>query len=549
MTSTIAARSLHAEETGRPSPGRLVFDQVVYALRELWRTRFVLIFTYLLPLVWLVIIGLLAGNDVIDSETGLRVMQFVTPTAAVMGVLFATYPPLGTSLALAREQKILKRLQGTPLPSWAYLLGRVGGAVILAISAVVLMLLVGVTAYDVQLLGRTALATLVTLIVGIGSFAALGLAVGALVRSTSLAQTVTVASGVLLTFISGIFVIGAEMPAWLDRLAGFFPVRHLVTALQDQFNPYLAGAGWDPAALAVMAGWGLAGLVVAVWALRREPATGDAGKTAARAASPSVSLAVTETDRPTSLRLVLDQTRWANRAARRDPGWIFFAVLMPIGLYALMNALYGGGDFRPNEMDFAFFFACGMAAYGAAVTAFINMPEAVATARDRGVLKRLRGTPVELWHYLVGRTSSALWISLLTAVLVFAVGLVFFEAEVDPVGIPLGFLVVVLGTLTLAACGYALAAMAPSARAASAIGLGILLPLSFFSDVFLIGGAPDWMASVGSLFPLRHFVHALAASLDPSGTSVPWVNLAVMFAWLAAATVVAARRFRWDAKS
>src|SRR5690606_40153392 len=131
------------------------------------------------------------------------------------------------------------------------------------------------------------------------------------------------------------------------------------------------------------------------------------------------------------------------------------------------------------------------------------------------------------WQYLAGRTSSVLWISLLTGVLVFAVGVGFFDVEIRPGGIPFALVVLLVGTLTLAACGYALAAVTPNAKSTAAIGLGILLPLSFYSDVFLIGGSPDWMGQVGSVFPLRHFVHALAATLDPSGVSLPWANLAV----------------------
>ena len=101
-------------------------------------------FTFLLPLVWLVLIGILAGNDAIDATTGVRVLQFVTPTAAVIGMLFAAYPPTAYGLGQAREQGILKRLAGTPLPSWAYLVGRAVAAFALALAAVVVMLLVGV---------------------------------------------------------------------------------------------------------------------------------------------------------------------------------------------------------------------------------------------------------------------------------------------------------------------------------------------------------------------------------------------------------------------
>lgn len=113
-----------------------------------------------------------------------------------------------------------------------------------------------------------------------------------------------------------------------------------------------------------------------------------------------------------------------------------------------------------------------MAVYGIAVTAFINLPEAVATARDRLVLKRLRGTPLALWQYLAGSTGAAILIGLATAGLVFGAAIAFFEVQVDVGGLVPALGVALLGTLTFAACGYALVAIAPSTRAVTAIGPG-----------------------------------------------------------------------------
>ncbi len=210
-------------------------------------------------MVWLVLIGVLAGNDAVDAATGVRVMQFVTPTAAVIGMLFAAYPPVAYGLGQAREQGTLKRLAGTPLPSWAYLVGRSAAAFLLALAAVVVMLLVGVLAYDVQIIWWTLPATVVTVTVGIVSFTMLGLAVGAVAPSASAAQSIATGTAVAVAFVSGLFTIGLEIPAWLDSLAGFLPVKPLATALTNQFNPFLQGSGWDLEALVVMTAWGIGG--------------------------------------------------------------------------------------------------------------------------------------------------------------------------------------------------------------------------------------------------------------------------------------------------
>lgn len=543
--ATISGRPAPVEAE-RPSGLELVGAQVGYALRELWRSRLVLIFTFVLPLMWLVVIGLLAGNEAVDETTGVRVMQFVTPIAAAMGLLFATYPPLAMSLAEAREKQILKRLRGTPLPMWAYLAGRITAATVFALAAVALMLGVGVVVFDVELLGRTVPATLVTLLVGIATLATLGMAVGALAPSATSAQAVSVGSAVVLTFLSGMFTIGGDLPEVIERVGAWFPLRPLSESLQDQFNPFLTGNGWNPAALAVMAAWGAGAAVLAVYGLRRVRSAGggEAPALTGSAAAPAVAVQV---GRPGPAARTADQARWATRAAWRDAGWVFFAVVMPVGLYALMAAMYGESGFRPTGREFSFFFACGMTAYGIGVTAFINLPEAVAGARDKGVLKRLRGTPVSMAEYLIGRMASVLWIALVTAALIFGVGVALFGIDLAVGGLPLAVLVILLGTVTLAACGLALASVTPNARASAAVGLGILLPLAFLSDIFVIGTTtPAWMGVVGSIFPLRHFLYALVHALDPAGASVAWVNLAVMAAWMAAATVVAVRNFRWD---
>ncbi|MCU0484248.1 MAG: ABC transporter permease [Chloroflexi bacterium] len=549
MTASAGASGPPAITVERPGPVSLVRDQAAYAAREMWRSRAMLVIVFVLPLTWLVLVGIVAGNDAVDEARGIRVMQFVTPLAAVMGILFAAYPPVANSLALAREQRILKRLGGTPLPAWAYLLGRTVGATIVALAAVALALLVGVLAYDVQVVWRTLPATIVTIAAGIVSLAMLGLAVGALAPSAAVAQAFAMASAVGVTFLSGMFMIGSEPPAVLDAIAGFLPVQPLADALQEQFNPLATGSGWDLRALALMGAWGLAGLLVAAWALRREPAAAGPARTmaAATAAADQPTSASTGTGRASALALLLDQAAWATRAALRDPGVIVFSVGLPLGLYALMATMYGGSDLRPAGMPFEYYFACSMSVYGIAVTAYINLPEAVATARERGVLKRLRGTPLAPWQYLAGRTASAAWIGLATAALVLATGVVLFGVRLGGLeGLLLGVAVLLLGTMTLAACGYALVAVLPSAKAVPAVSLGTLLPLCFVSDIFVVGGMPDWAAAIGSLFPLKPFVHALAGALDPAGLAIAPTDLAVMTAWLVTATAVAVRWFDWE---
>src|SRR5690606_31155909 len=124
--------------------------------------------------------------------------------------------------------------------------------------------------YDVRIQPETALATGVTLLLGVTAFSAVGLAIGSLSRSTSIAEAAAIGSAVVLSFISGLFLVGATLPAWLDALADVFPLKPYANSLQDQFNPFLDGAGWDIPNFAVLAAWGVAGALVSLRTFRWE---------------------------------------------------------------------------------------------------------------------------------------------------------------------------------------------------------------------------------------------------------------------------------------
>lgn len=550
--STVAAG---APPQGRRGAAPLLAGQVRYAVVALWRVRVVLVFTFALPLVWLLVVGAIAGNATIEAASGVRVMQFVTPIAISMGVLYAAYPTVAISLAEARETGVLKRLRGTPLPASTYLAGRIAGAIVFALASVTASLAVGVLGFGVQVVWRTVPAAVVTLVLGIACFAALGLAVAALAPSQSFAQGASIGTAVAMSFVSGLFSFGGELPAWLDTVGDLLPLKPFNELLQDQFNPFHPGSGWDVGRLARVAGWGLVAALVAARFFRWE--SGPRGRVPAAAGAPAVPAApvrrplegapaAREARRPSTAVLVLGQARAANRSAWRDPGSMFFALVMPLGLYALVVSVQGDGG-PVSGLPFAVFYAASMVAYGAGVAVFLNLPEAVLQARDRGVLKRLRGTPLRSWQYLVGRMLAGLWVSVVVAALILAAGTAFYGVRLSPAGLLAGLFVLLVGALTMTACGFAVASRVPDAKAVGAVGLLILLPLSFFSDIFVVGG-PAWMHTVGSFFPLLHVQNALARAWDPAGAGLAWGSLGVLALWFLVAGAVAVRFFRWEGR-
>jgi ABC-type multidrug transport system permease subunit len=513
-----------------------VLAHVRHAARTFLRTPIAAFFTLAFPLVWLLTVVMVVGNPPVGPpEAGVRLAQFLTPVAAVFAIAMAAFVTPATTIVLARERGDLKRLRGTPSSPAAYLAGQVVCAAGVALLGVLVMIAAGVLAFGVRIDAAALPAALLALLVGVAAFAAMALGVAAVVSSGPAVQAVTIGSVVVLGFVSDMFTAGGAMPAWLDGIGWFFPLRHLVAALEDPFDPFVdAGLGWGH--LAVLLAWGVAGAVLARLAFRWEPRRSGGPRRRATARRG-------DARRHSAVTLVLDQVSYANRTLWRDVGAWFFAIVFPVLLFVLLASIWREGEFLGVPYPQAL--APGLVAYGVAVSAFVNLPEATATARDRGILRRLSGTPLPAWAYLIGRVGSGLWMGLLTTVLVLAAGVLWFDVRIEPRGVPALLAVLVIGTGCLLAVGTALAALLGSARVFAVVSLAVLLPLSFLSGLFPFGvPEPDAVRAVASVFPLQHFGDALDEALRAgSWTPVGWQHLAVLLAWGLAGAWLSARLF------
>jgi ABC-2 type transport system permease protein len=204
--------------------------------------------------------------------------QFFAPSLAVFSAASATYTNIGIRVAIARDERILKRMRGTPLPPRIYMGGVVGSAVWIAFLGVLIMLAVGVLVYDLEIYAATLPAAAVTFVVGSVSFAALGLALAAVSPTGDTAPAIANATLLPLAFISDVFLDTTEAPEWIQTVGDLFPLKHFVVPMQDAFSPFTTDAAWRWGDLGVLALWGVAGALVArryfKWEPRAESAAG-----------------------------------------------------------------------------------------------------------------------------------------------------------------------------------------------------------------------------------------------------------------------------------
>jgi ABC-2 type transport system permease protein len=157
------------------------------------------------------------------------------------------------------------------MPSWVFIAGRVGNAVVVALLMLALVAALGRLLYGVPVPWERAPELLLVLAVGAASFCCLGIALTAAIPSQDAAAPIVNAILLPLYFLSGVFIPEDELPQGVIGFADHFPVRPFFQAF---FDAYVTGAAeavaWDR--LAVVALWGLGGLALAIrffkWAPR-----------------------------------------------------------------------------------------------------------------------------------------------------------------------------------------------------------------------------------------------------------------------------------------
>jgi ABC-2 type transport system permease protein len=251
----------------------LLLHQLRYDQKAFWRNPAAVFFTVMFPVVLLLIFATVFSGKTIDVDGGIEITAYYVPAIITLAVISATMQSLAMSLVIAREDGRLKRGRGTPMPAWVFIAGRVGNSIVTALLMLILIAVLGRVLYGVAIPWGEAPAILVTLVVGAAAFSCLGIALTAAIPSQDAAAPIVNALLLPLYFLSGVFIPDDELPDGVIDFANHFPIRDFFQAF---FNAYLPGgsSGVDWGNLAVVAIWGVAGLLLAVRFFRWTPRGG-----------------------------------------------------------------------------------------------------------------------------------------------------------------------------------------------------------------------------------------------------------------------------------
>lgn len=265
-----ASSSTAPGEARKVSSAKLIWAEFYYQQLSYWRNPISAFFTFFMPVLFLIIFATLYRGQHLADSGGLSLNQYFIPSIMTFGVIAACYTSLAINLTTQREVGILKRVRGTPMPPWGYLVATIAGCVVRALLLVAITLGVGTAFYGLVVPAHAALALPVTVVVGSAAFCALGIAVTTFVPNADAAPAVVNAIYLPLMFLSGTF-FQVSSGSVLGKIAAYFPVRPFVLLAFSSLDPRVSGSGLDAADLVKLAIWGGVGVVVSLRRFRWVP--------------------------------------------------------------------------------------------------------------------------------------------------------------------------------------------------------------------------------------------------------------------------------------
>jgi ABC-2 type transport system permease protein len=251
-----------------------VAHQFRYDQKAFWRNPAAVFFTVGFPVILLLIFATVFGDQTIDVRGGIETTAYYVPAIITVAVISATMQSLAMSLVIAREDGRLKRGRGTPMPAWVFIAGRVGNSIVVALMMLALIAALGRILYGVAIPWAQLPELVIVLAVGSAAFCCLGIALTAAIPSQDAAAPIVNALLLPLYFLSGVFIPEDELPDGVVNFANHFPVRDFFEAFFAAYMPSGGGSGVDWGNLAVVAVWGVAGLLLAIRFFRWTPRGG-----------------------------------------------------------------------------------------------------------------------------------------------------------------------------------------------------------------------------------------------------------------------------------
>ncbi|MER7335172.1 MULTISPECIES: ABC transporter permease [unclassified Micromonospora] len=236
---------------------------------------------------------------------------------------------------------------------------------------------------------------------------------------------------------------------------------------------------------------------------------------------------------------------------------VVFTMGFPVVMILIFAAIFSD-EIAPG-VKYTQYFITGMIATGLMTVSFQNLGIWIPMERDRGVLKRYRGTPMPKWVWFAGKVITVVVIGVAETALLLAVSVALFDLELPGTAakwLTFGW-VSVLDVTACTLCGIAISSLVRTARGGPAVVTPVALVLQFISGVFFVfTELPSWMQQVAALFPLKWMCQGLRSvflpesfgAQEPAGSFELDRVALVLVAWCVIGLVLCLTTFRWTTK-
>jgi ABC-2 type transport system permease protein len=248
-----------------PDAAALAWHQYRLERRMFWRNPTAAFFNFFFPLLFLALFGAIFGGDQ-------KTLNVIVPGIAGMSLMSTTFTALAMNMTFLREQGVLKRMRGTPLPSGSYLAGIAANAVTNAAIQITIVILAGRVFFGIGW-PKDLLELIVFVVAGVVCLASLGVAYSHVIPNFDAAPAYVNIVFLPVIFISGVFFDVDNTPAFLRDIAQALPLTHVIEGLSAAM---VSGKSLSDnlSALAVVAVWAAGGIFLAVrgfsWESRRD---------------------------------------------------------------------------------------------------------------------------------------------------------------------------------------------------------------------------------------------------------------------------------------
>jgi ABC-2 type transport system permease protein len=236
---------------------------------------------------------------------------------------------------------------------------------------------------------------------------------------------------------------------------------------------------------------------------------------------------------------------------------VVFTIFFPVILLAIFGSVFK--DTIAPGVTFSQYFVAGMIASGLVNSGFQNIAINIPIERDMGAIKRLRGTPLPITSYFIGKAISVFASMVVQVLILLAIGIAFFGLNLptEPSKWLTFTWLLILGTASSTALGVAFSSVPKNGRGASAIVSPVVIILQFFSGVFFVfTQLPGWMQQVAAIFPLKWLTQGMRSVFLPDTFAAQEVAASweggrtalILFIWLIVGLFFAVKTFRWENK-